>query len=279
MESKEHNAKGKHPSLIFVHGAWCSPAFWEPVISLLQDRFVCHAPQLPTSFIKGVEPVPPSNVGDIAVVQNIIKKEIRNDKDVVLVAHSFGGIAAGSSIQGFSSGDQQGRRRVVGLVLLTAVLPDTGVSAIKGFGAPGTFPPCAKVDEQAKSLDVGVPDPKSMFFDLPESEQEKWVKNLRSKSIYSHTEPDSIYSGQNDVKVWYLRCSKDTLLPAETVQDFMIGCIKKDDKKGIVVRDIDSGHFVLLSRPQETAQFIEEAVRDFVSPSENKFNKINLQSN
>ncbi len=61
--------------------------------------------------------------------------------------------------------------------------------------------------------------------------------------------------------LWYLATGEDRALPSEVQRAFVQN--EKLEGADITLRDIESSHSPMLSRPKETAGFILEAVASF----------------
>lgn len=74
------------PTIIFVHGAWHEPSFFDKVRALLANKgYRTVAPQLPSvGRYPPVESIDP----DIETVRAVVLKELDAGRDVVMNAHS-----------------------------------------------------------------------------------------------------------------------------------------------------------------------------------------------
>ena len=109
------------PTIVFVHGAFASPAGWERVVNALhKDGYQTATPAL------GLESV----AGDVAIVQATLDS-IPGDK--ILVGHSYGGFVITNAAIG--------RTDVRGLVYTAAYVPDTGetITTLSVGYTPGAF--------------------------------------------------------------------------------------------------------------------------------------------
>jgi hypothetical protein len=145
-------------------------------------------------------------------------------------------------------------------MMATGFIP-TGVGFLEALG--GKPPPIWKLDEE-RGLAVITVDPRELFYpDLPKEEGEYWVSKLRDQSLKAFTDGKDVYAGWMDVPVWYLSTLEDSGLPAEmqrlTVQ------IARDAGADVTVREVATGHSPMLSRPEETVEFMLKAVAAFQS--------------
>jgi predicted peptidase len=71
-----------------------------------------------------------------------------------------------------------------------------------------------------------------------------------------------VYSGWKDVPVWFLATAGDKAFPVQVQRMFVQGV--KDAGADVTLREFESSHSSMLSRPEETVEFILEAVASFV---------------
>ena len=108
-----------YPTIVFVHGSWHSPEFFGKTIQHLEPLgYKCVAVSMPA-----VGRVPPvtSLDEDIAVVRSAVLKEVDAGRDVMVHAHSWGGIPACSALAGLSKAERQEEGKNGGVVKLSFV--------------------------------------------------------------------------------------------------------------------------------------------------------------
>jgi hypothetical protein len=116
------------PVMIFVPGAWHYPDFYNRVIAILEPLgYKCVALTMPS-----VGQVPPvaSLDEDIATIRNAVIKELDAGSDVIVNAHSWGGIPVNSALDGLSKAERQldGKHGVVKLTFVASYALPEGVS-------------------------------------------------------------------------------------------------------------------------------------------------------
>lgn len=252
-------------TLIFVPGAWHSPSTWNKIISLLEiEQYKCIPIALPSAT-----PNPSVTfLDDITAVRNAILGETLQGRNVVVVVHSYGGAVGSSAIKGLArpkqdistSSPQSATGHVLGLVMLASGGPPTGVGFIEALG--GQPPPSWKAETDSGFAVLAV-EPRELFYhDLPAEEGNYWVGKLESQSLKALMEGGGhSYAGWLDVPVWYLATTTDRAFPIEAQR--MFAPVAREMGADVTLREIESGHSVMLSRPKETAEFIVEAVRAF----------------
>ncbi|KAL2072099.1 hypothetical protein VTL71DRAFT_11442 [Oculimacula yallundae] len=264
------------PTLIFVTGAWHSPRCWTKVVSLL----TAHG-------YKTLTPALPSTLGsasatfadDLDTIRSSILSETTEGSDVVVVAWSYGSLPGASAIKGLArpkadreeeggkEGEEEGKGRrgyVIGLALMATGFCATGMSFLAGTG--GSPPPFWSASSSGfAEFTISGPALREFFYhDLPVEEGEEWVDALTKHSLNSLSEGgELVYAGWKDVPVWFLGTKEDVGLPFE-VQKGLVEAARSEGGD-VVMREVDSGHSPMLSKPEETVEFLEEAVKAFMA--------------
>jgi hypothetical protein len=90
-------------------------------------------------------------------------------------------------------------------------------------------------------------------------EGDHWIGKMTKQSLKVFTEGgDVAYAGWKEVPVWYLVTLEAKGLPVRA-QRYIVQKAQ-DDGGDITIREIESGHSPMLSKPKETANFIRETV-------------------
>lgn len=259
-----HSSTMAKTTLLFIHGAWHTPQCWEkitPILSAPPHTYKCTTLALPTASSDPSK----SFADDVTAAQDAIKSETSQGNDVVLVMHSYGGAVGQSAAKGFVKGQDgdvdDGRGHVVGLVMMATGFARPAKSFLDAVG--GSPPPTWKLNEETGFADL-VADTRELFHhDLPEEEGKIWVDRLVPHSNRAFTEGgELIYMAWMYVPVWFLMTKDDRALPLE-VQKMMLQAVK-GAYADVTVKEVESGHSPMLSRPEETADFIREAVEAFL---------------
>jgi pimeloyl-ACP methyl ester carboxylesterase len=146
------------PTVLFIHGSWHTPKHFERVCALFQSHgYPISCPQMPSAGN-----MPPIGLMDDALcIRSELERLIDNEsKDVIVVAHSYGGIVGTQSIEKTfakkereESGNLGG---VVRIIYMTAFITTKGESlgsALGGGPAPNTkLPPFIPVTVSCLSM-------------------------------------------------------------------------------------------------------------------------------
>lgn len=273
------------PTLVFVPGSWHKPLCYDKITSLLQGK---HK-------LKCISITLPSTTGnpaatfkdDIDAAREAISSETTYGRDVVVIAHSYGGMVGNSAIKGFTqprdavansstpmststraqNTDQSQTPNtgyVIGLILIASGFTMTGLSFMDPFfGRP---PPSWRVNNTTGHADLITPPRELFYHDLPADEADYWVSQLTAQNLKALFEGgEYAYAGWMDVPVWYIGTIEDRCLPV-VIQRMQVGMAR--EMGGIVEhRELQTSHSPFLSRPKEVAKIVLKAVEAFTGKS------------
>ncbi|KAL0940208.1 uncharacterized protein CTRU02_202971 [Colletotrichum truncatum] len=270
------------PALIFIPGSWHKPSCYDKITSILQKgyRLKCLSVTLPSTSGNPTA----TFRDDVDAARCVISSEIVQGNDVVVIAHSYGGMVGNSAIKAFAhprdvamdassatptltiSHQEEPKKigRIVGLILIASGFTLTGLSFMDPFfGHP---PPSWRVNATTGYAEI-VADPRELFYhDLPSEEAQYWVSQLTTQSLKALFEGgEYAFAGWQDVPVWYLGTVEDRGLPV-VVQRMQVGMAREMGGK-VEHRELQTSHSPFLSQPEETADFVVEAVEAFTGKS------------
>ena len=265
------------PSLVFIHGSWHRPICYDKVIQLLRDDhgLKCIAVGLPST---SNDPAATFK-DDVDAARNVVLSQTIMGRDVIVVAHSYGGLVGSSCIKGLtlpktptstrgigteqssSPGTQSSPSRqgyVTALVLISSGFAMTGWAFMDPFfGVP---PPAWRVDKETGYATL-VADPQQLFYhDVPDGEAKYWVSQLTTQSLKALFEGgEYVYAGWWDVPTWYIGTTDDKALPI-VVQRMQVGTVRAQGAE-VHYFELKSSHSPFLSMPADVAQVLLEATR------------------
>jgi pimeloyl-ACP methyl ester carboxylesterase len=120
--------------MLIVPTQWHSPAYYDRVISILDPLgYKCVKVSMPSV---GRDTPVASLDEDILAVREAVLKELDAGQDVVVNAHSWGGIPANSALDGLAKIDREkeGKKGVVKLTFVSAFVLSEGVSLTEAVG-------------------------------------------------------------------------------------------------------------------------------------------------
>ena len=124
------------PSIVFVPGSFAQPEFYDNYLEpLISQGYDVHALNLRSALPKDATPPGrplPTMYDDAAVIAEKLEELSEAGKDIIIVAHSYGGTPASESVKGYSKAarEEKGKRGgVVRLAYMTCLIGDVGQSA------------------------------------------------------------------------------------------------------------------------------------------------------
>ncbi|GFF78815.1 conserved hypothetical protein [Aspergillus udagawae] len=168
----------------------------------------------PSTWIKVCLNYPPINDGkpsatfkdDIDAAREAISSATNQGRNVVVLAHSYGGMVGNSAIKGFTRPQDATAPTtgyVIGLILIASGFTLTGLSFMDPFFSRS--PPSWRVNSETGYAELVAPPRELFYHDLPAEEAEFWVSQLtpqRLKALFEGGE--HAYAGWKDVPVWYI---------------------------------------------------------------------------
>ena len=226
--------------VVFVHGACVRDGawWWHRTAELLAERGVASATPLLPSCGEAAEPAGADGPGldeDVAAVREVLAA---NGEQVVVVAHSYGGIVSAEAVAGVES--------VRHLLLISSYLPEVGES-LSSFGdsAPAPF---LEIDPVGGTFSVRpelLVDTFLQDCDLDTAAQAG--EHLARQSLQVITAPIKT-AGWQQIPTTYLVCAQDRGTPVARQREFA--------RRASHVVELEAGHHPFLSQPA--------AVRDLV---------------
>lgn len=225
-------------NIVLVHGAWADGSNWLKVIPRLEARgFHVVAVQNPLTSL----------ADDVATTRRAIALE---DGPVLLVGHSYGGVVI------TEAGDDS---KVVGLVYVSAFAPDVGESSLSLNRTVAATPESFEMRTDAagfvKITAKGIMEDYAQ--DLSEPEQRNLVATQGPTSMDAIGAP-VMNTAWRSKPSWYIVATNDrAILP-----ELQVKMAKRIDA---VTISIAASHAVMLSHPEEVADFILRAAsgKDF----------------
>ena len=116
------------PTIVLVPGAWHQPAIYSRVIeNLSKAGYPSVSLSLPSA---GAHPPHSDFSGDVAAIRDCLTKLVSDEKDVVLVVHSYTGLPGGEAPKGLAKKDRESHGFKGGIIRYVV---------INGFATPPGF--------------------------------------------------------------------------------------------------------------------------------------------
>ncbi|KAF2101533.1 alpha/beta-hydrolase [Rhizodiscina lignyota] len=249
-------AREHKPSIVIVHGSFHVPEHFDSLITVLSNAgYTVTVPLLPSISAK---PAVTSLDPDIQAVRDAIEAELKDGKDVIVFAHSYGGVPSSSALKGLSKTvrESQGSKGgVIKIIYCASHLIDEGATLAE-------LNPDAL--EAAKTVAV------DGFMAPPEGFREQFY-NLQTESIANHalsllrlwsigmvfTKATYAPWRHDEIPATYIFCEKDRAVPPPFQE------LLTKDRNFEIVRT-DSDHSPFLDRPEWVAKVIRRAAGEDV---------------
>lgn len=278
---QSHSEMSNLPTLIFLPGSWHKPSCYDKIIKLLQGKHKLNCVSITLPSTTGNPAA--TFKDDVDAAREAISSQTTYGRDVVVVAHSYGGVVGNSAIKDFTqprdavrssstpmststraqhTDQSQTRARgyVIGLILIASGFTLTGLSFMDPFfGRP---PPSWRVNNATGYADLVTPPRELFYHDLPVDEADYWVSQLTTQSLKALFEGgEYAYAGWMDVPAWYIGTIEDRGLPV-VIQRMSVGMARGMGGR-VEHRELMTSHSPFLSRPEETVEIVLEAVGAF----------------
>ncbi|CAI7625443.1 unnamed protein product [Penicillium glandicola] len=237
------------PTFVFSLGAWLTPI----VFDALRDRLntLGYPSKCPAHPSIGAEPPSLTLEDDVASMRRVLTTLADEGKDIVLVAHSYGGVVASAASEGVVKhvraeiGKPGG---IVKVVYLAAFALDKGQSLLGVLG--GDYLPWMKIEG-----DYVHADGTGGWQDLTLEEQEKWNHTTMhiSRAVFSGA---ATYEPWHDVPCSYIICEQDQALPPP-IQELFASKMGGPD----TTYRLPSSHSPFLSMPDRLVGVLGEIVK------------------
>ncbi|KAL6241778.1 hypothetical protein RBB50_011311 [Rhinocladiella similis] len=247
------------PTIILIHGAWHSPAYFSSLItSLEQHGYKVVSPALPSIANSHVSPSP-SNLEDVQAIRSTILSELET-ANVIVVPHSYGGIPTTSALEGLDTNSRitQGHATsVVAIAALTSFILPAGTTLQESQNRPAL-----DITEMPATIAPIVPED-IFFHDGSEDDKRQWITMLKPMSTAAFADA-SRYSAHEAIPLHYLLCGDDRAISLET-QRSILAALEPTAKQSIRTEVIEgSGHAPFLTRVDETVAFLRRSAGEVV---------------
>jgi pimeloyl-ACP methyl ester carboxylesterase len=226
-------AMAANRDFVIVHGAWTGSWSWQRVVDRLWAKgHRAFAPTLTGLCEKSHLLTPAVNLDTHIddIVNEIIFKDLA---DIVLVAHSYGGIVGTGVIERIPD-------RIASVVYVEALIPEDGTSFA----------------DMAPSMDfegLAVTGPASSPGDYLREQDRAWVDSKASPH------PTACFTQKLKVTGAYQRVPKKTYIVATGWDGFAEVANKYRGASGWTVKEIACGHDVPIDMPDELTQMLIKA--------------------
>ncbi len=255
------------PTILYVPGAWHQPIIFDKVISILSKRGF-RSRKINLASV-GRSPPVTSLESDVEAIRNTALADTRQGRNVIVVCHSYGGVPTNQALRGLDRAQSPGGGRVLAIVYIASYIIREGVSGSDAVEAQGGSPNSLEFEflPDGNIFFKNTSNPAEVFYsDLSAQAGKFWVSKLQPQSGATYTAAAN-YAAWKDIPSWYLVTAQDKTLRPEVQRGWIKEAREYLDQLGgpgtgnrrIISQEILAGHSPFLSRPLETARFIEGA--------------------
>ncbi|KAH8880245.1 alpha/beta-hydrolase [Thozetella sp. PMI_491] len=240
------------PIILFIRGGWHTLEPYQKFIDILESRgLIVVAPDLPSAAAETPEDPPGDDVRHFAEVARALADA---GKEIVVVAHSYGGTIATDAMVGLGVAARQaaGQRGGVKRMLYVAgFMLQKGASLEEA--APAELVGWCVYEGDLKVFKAGTDVGPIFYPDIPPEEQQKVlrgvVKHPKACSFYKPTA-----AAYAEIPTTFVFCEKDLAFPYPAQR----ATIEAHKSNGIEIDEVTlpSGHFPSLSMPEKLAEVV-----------------------
>jgi pimeloyl-ACP methyl ester carboxylesterase len=225
------------PTLLLVHGAWHGSWCWRPLQQVLEDRgWSVETVDLPT--VHSPEKASMPLQADVDAVGAAVD---RIDGDVVIVAHSYGGVPVSEAAR---------PPAVRHIIYVSAFVLDAGESLLAAVG--GVAPPWWHVEGPLVTAGDDDAPPRQLFYgDVEPGLADSCAARLTSQSVLAFTDVTT-RAAWRELPSTYVITEDDGAIPV-FAQEAMAARTARTER-------MPTSHSPFLSAPESLADIIEAAV-------------------
>ena len=265
------------PTVLLVHGAWHNTSCWDATRAELKKL------SYPTEVVplKSSGNAVTTHLEDTAIIREALESLIvSKGKAVILVMHSYGGVAGTNAVHGLEAAARHERGEKGGIIhclFVAAFLVPKGNSLIGMFpeAPPYLYPDvchyrcydcrvlqcvCWPLSQPADPTFLLVKDPEDVFYnDVSPDVAKEWTSQFRPQSIASFSSTVETVAWESGlVPCTYVMCEKDQGV-YHWLQEQMLDGVSKESPKPWRIEKTKSSHSAWLTQVPTIVRLIEDA--------------------
>jgi pimeloyl-ACP methyl ester carboxylesterase len=249
------------PLIVIVPGAFGSPAGFEKLLPYLNGLET-----YPGGYPSSNPPNPSITTcpNDIAALRPVLMSLLDQQRDIVILAHSYGGIVAAGAAKDLDKDTRKAQGHtsaIVGLIYVAGNIALDGECLLEAVG--GAYPPFIKLHKPSEGLALIEPAMDILYNDCDpalEPELEKYMKPHAFQAFETKATAPAWQDKGFDGRRVYVRTLDDHCNPV-SLQDMWI---EKSKVKWAVV-DFKTGHMPFVSQPEALGMEIVKSVDKFMN--------------
>ncbi|KAJ4294977.1 hypothetical protein N0V90_006985 [Kalmusia sp. IMI 367209] len=246
------------PTIVLVPGAWHSPEIYAKVVDVL-NGYGYPTVSLPLASV-GATPAHLDFDGDVKAIRDCLTKLVNEEKDVVLVTHSYTGMPGAEAPVGLGKKEREAAGLKGGVIRLVFIMAFAMPEGFQPTAGGAQFPHWMKADIEHGIVTVSSDDAKKIFYnDISSEEGDEWVAKLAHQSIGVYTSTTS-YAAWRYIPSTYVIGTEDKTTFTPEVVDYIINTARSIEPSAFdVVEKCDGGHCLMISRPEWLADVLRRA--------------------
>ncbi|KAF1960812.1 alpha/beta-hydrolase [Byssothecium circinans] len=249
------------PTILLIPGSFSTGTVYDSLATALSLHPSAPPLQILTLPTVGKRPGElPTMYTDAAFINAAARALADEGKEIILMAHSYGGVPASEALKGITKKEREreGKRGgVVRVAYMTALVPEVGGNATRVLDVEGGIetPDYLGVDEDGWLYHADPERIASIVFSALPADQAREA----GKFFVQHSGPsfanELTHAGYKDVPASYLFCEED-LCVVPAVQQRGIDNIEKASGRKVDVTRIATDHVPHLSKPEGTVEWL-----------------------
>ncbi|KAF4434988.1 dehydrogenase reductase sdr family member 4 [Fusarium acutatum] len=250
------------PALVIVPGNFSLPRFWSAIQRLVEDKgYPVEVVPLQSCREERIDPAP-GLADDVGEAQSVLKKHIKEGKDVVMLMHSYGGMVGTEASRGLSRIERENaglKGGITRLIFLAAIFAPPGKSSRGLYEAnPGRYP--------RREGDYLVCDEETamcFYSDLTKGERLPLAQDASKISQAARVFGDEqTYDGFHKlIPSSYILTKKDVLVP-EAAQRQFISRLEENGDRPVPVFELDTAHSPHQTDPQLVVRTLDKILEN-----------------
>ncbi|KAJ5708663.1 Alpha/Beta hydrolase protein [Penicillium malachiteum] len=253
------------PVILLVPGAFGTPDGFERLLPYLNKAgYTTHPGAYPSC--NPSDPATASALKDINSLREDVLLPLLNEqsKDVVIIAHSYGGVVAGGAAKALAKETRRAQGHstgVIGLIYVVGNITLEGESLLAAIG--GAYPPFIQVNKPSEGLSVIEPAMEVLYNDCDRALEPELANLMEPHALRAFETPatapawaESTFDGRRA----YVRTTDDCCNPS-WVQDMWL----QKSKVEWEIVDFKTGHMPFVSQPEVLAEQIIKFIEGFIA--------------
>ncbi|KAF7325355.1 AB hydrolase-1 domain-containing protein [Mycena venus] len=205
----------------------------------------------------------PSMYDDAAVLSSLATKLADEGKDIVLVAHSYGGVVACEGAKGLAQSVREKESKqggIVRIVFVSAVVPGEGQGMLEIFEGVTMDTVPIRVELKGEYLEMDTESgARGGYSDMPLEEALSWASRMREHAATSYQQKLT-YAAYKDIPVSYLFCEEDKGVIPEAQNKIIAGMESVMGGRTVDRHSVKAGHHINASQPGTMAAVVRKAL-------------------